>query len=309
MRQPLLVVGAARSGTTLVAQRLLGAHPDVHYWSEPAFVWRYGNAYRLHDMLGADDARPHVAARIRSAFESKVAERPDALLVEKTPANCLRMPFVLSVLPDARILHVVRDGRQVVRSAREEWAGRGGGALDSSQIRGLERRRRLAALVRRDIRWGERLLGPLSILELPAYLPRILGFLARQVFQSDVFPWGPRFPGIVRARWELGVLGAAALQWQLCVLLTRSVCSALGSARYREVAFERLQAQPEATLREIQSFAGLADGDDWLGKSLELLQPRSAHPATGLTAEEVAYVESIIGATLNELGYPMGGVP
>lgn len=305
MKSPLLVVGAARSGTTLVAERLLGAHPDVRYWSEPSFVWRYGNAYKLHDMLRVEDCTRHIRSRIRAAFEDQRRQRPEALLVEKTPANTFRMPFVLYVLPEARVLHVVRDGRQSTRSAREEWAGLGGSALDSAKIRQKSMFFRLASMIRRDLRLRERYVGPLSPLELPAYGPRAFSFLMRQMFHVSLLPWGARFPGMMRARRQLGLLEVAALQWHLSVQLTRSACAHLGPNQYREVTFERLQAEPESTLRAIREFSGLSPDANWLDRCLELLEPRPVDPAVGLTRNEIARVEAMIGTTLQELGYPL----
>jgi hypothetical protein len=42
-------------------------------------------------------------------------------LLEKTPENCLRLPFLLSVFPDAQILYLTRDGRDNVNSLIEGW--------------------------------------------------------------------------------------------------------------------------------------------------------------------------------------------
>jgi hypothetical protein len=307
MKSPLLVVGAARSGTTLIAERLLGSHPDVLYWSEPAFVWRYGNAYKLHDMIAEDDGSRHIRRSIREAFEAKAVERPDALLVEKTPGNSYRMAFVLSVLPEAKVLHVIRDGRQVARSAREEWAGRAGSALDSTDVRRLAGIRRLAALVGRDLRWRERCVGPLSIVELPAYVPRLLSFLLRQMLHVSWLPWGPRFPGILRTRWQLGPLGVAAVQWRLSVDLIRSACGELGPERYQEIRFEELQKSPERSLRTIQEFAGLEAHGDWMDRCLRLVKPRCVDPCAGLTDAEVTLVEDLIGEALAGAGYPRIG--
>lgn len=305
MKSPLLVVGAARSGTTLVAERLLGGHPDVLYWSEPAFVWRYGNAYRFHDMFCVDHCRPGIRRRIRSAFERKESERPHELLVEKSPANSYRMPFVLSVLPEARILHVVRDGRQVARSARAEWAGRGRTAYDSAAMRRLSSSRRIVAMIQRDLRWHERFIGPASPFELPAYLPRALGLLLRQTLHVSWFPWGPRFPGILRARRQLGALEVAALQWHLSVTLTKSACAHLGGTRYHEVAFERLQVAPRETLEEIREYAGLAPCEEWSRTSLALLKPRPVEASDGLSNDEIVRIEEMFGLTLEGLGYTL----
>jgi hypothetical protein len=42
-------------------------------------------------------------------------------LVEKTPENCLRLPFLLALFPDARVLFLTRDGRSNVHSLIEGW--------------------------------------------------------------------------------------------------------------------------------------------------------------------------------------------
>jgi len=49
--------------------------------------------------------------------------RPDTpvRLLEKTPENCLRLPFLLALWPDARVLYLTRDGRTNVNSLMEGW--------------------------------------------------------------------------------------------------------------------------------------------------------------------------------------------
>ena len=42
-------------------------------------------------------------------------------LLEKTPENCLRLPFLLDLFPDAQIIYLVRDGRNNINSLIEGW--------------------------------------------------------------------------------------------------------------------------------------------------------------------------------------------
>lgn len=42
-------------------------------------------------------------------------------LLEKTPENCLRLPFLYEIFPDARIIYIVRDGRANIYSLMEGW--------------------------------------------------------------------------------------------------------------------------------------------------------------------------------------------
>lgn len=42
-------------------------------------------------------------------------------LLEKTPENCLRLPFLLELFPDASVIYLTRDGRPNINSLMEGW--------------------------------------------------------------------------------------------------------------------------------------------------------------------------------------------
>ena len=67
LQRPIIVLGAGRSGTTALAE-VLRHHPDVAVWEEPKHIWRFGHAYRPHDVLTAADATPRVKRYIRDQF-------------------------------------------------------------------------------------------------------------------------------------------------------------------------------------------------------------------------------------------------
>jgi hypothetical protein len=108
-----LIVGCARSGTSILGE-LIAAHPAVRYVFEPHQVWEGAGP-------GVDDSHRltarHAIKSIRSSIRDWArAEQDGALLLEKTPRNALRVPFLRAVLPEARIIHIVRDGRDVACS-------------------------------------------------------------------------------------------------------------------------------------------------------------------------------------------------
>src|SRR5690606_4960518 len=111
-----------RSGTTWLGS-LLRELPGVAYWEEPRHVWVRGNASTGDDRLTSEEARPAVRRAVRRRFERYVRERGSDRLAEKTPSNCLRVPFVRAIFPDAKFLLVVRDGRSVLRSTGEIMDG------------------------------------------------------------------------------------------------------------------------------------------------------------------------------------------
>jgi hypothetical protein len=108
------VVGCARSGTSILGE-LIGAHPGVRYLFEAHTVWELGGdgeegSHRLTERHATAD----VAARIRAWFEEQRGGR--GLVVEKNPRNVLRIPYVAAIFPEARFVHIVRDGRDVACS-------------------------------------------------------------------------------------------------------------------------------------------------------------------------------------------------
>jgi hypothetical protein len=123
LNQPIFLIGAARSGTTFVG-RLLRLHPHVAYWIEPKYVWRYGNASAASDVRTAEEATPEVTRYIRGKFAGFARKAGKPRFAEKTPSNCLRVPFIHAVFPDGRFLHLTRDGRDAALSARNKWLSR-----------------------------------------------------------------------------------------------------------------------------------------------------------------------------------------
>ena len=74
--------------------------------------------------LVAADATPAVIAELRDSFfaalRDRAGRRPDAgarvRMLEKTPKNALRVPFLARVFPEARFIYLHRDPRLVLAS-------------------------------------------------------------------------------------------------------------------------------------------------------------------------------------------------
>jgi hypothetical protein len=109
-----LVMGCARSGTSILGE-LIGSHPDVKYKHEAHAAWnKAGLGENESHRLTAQHATPKVVRQIRKRFElEKGAAR---LFVEKCPRSVLRVPFIRAVFPEAKLIHIIRDGRDVACS-------------------------------------------------------------------------------------------------------------------------------------------------------------------------------------------------
>ncbi|NVJ97607.1 MAG: sulfotransferase [Alphaproteobacteria bacterium] len=113
---PVFIVGQPRTGTTLV-ERIITAHTDVASAGE---LQQFGMAIkRLAEM---SSPKPMTAEIVRKApdldmkalgdlyLETTRSVRPDALhFVDKLPVNYMYLPLIAAALPNAKIIHIVRD--------------------------------------------------------------------------------------------------------------------------------------------------------------------------------------------------------
>ena len=139
--QPLIIVSAPRAGSTLLFETL--AHfPDLWTIGEESHEIIEGIP-ALHpaahgyasNRLTAADATPTVKAQLQDRFARQLqdrqgrqlidlpmAEQPAQVrLLEKTPKNALRIPFLRALFPDARCLFLYRNPAENISSILEGW--------------------------------------------------------------------------------------------------------------------------------------------------------------------------------------------
>ena len=141
----VFVVGCPRSGTTLL-QRMLDAHPELVVTNDTHFIPRALRgeeshvplssvlvdrvvSYHRFGRLGVDEATARrlavgsstYAAYICRLYDQVAAQRDKPHAGEKTPDYVRHIPLLHELFPSAKILHIIRDGRDVALSALD-WA-------------------------------------------------------------------------------------------------------------------------------------------------------------------------------------------
>jgi hypothetical protein len=132
----LFLVGARRSGTNWL-HNLLTLHPRlVKVPSETHLLYTLSDlAPRFqHGLVGSANTgavflpREEMLDGFRDlcdrafAHQLRVYGGPDTILVERTPLHAQHLDMVGGVYPDAHVVHVVRDGRDVAASlSRQPW--------------------------------------------------------------------------------------------------------------------------------------------------------------------------------------------
>ncbi|MFY0687790.1 MAG: sulfotransferase [Cyclobacteriaceae bacterium] len=120
MKSPIFIIGAGRSGTNILRDCLTATNHFITWpCDEINLIFRHGNVQFPHDEFGVEQAKPKVINYIRKQFAKQSS--PSTITLEKTCANSLRIPFLLKVFPDARFIFLVRNGYDVVSSAKKRW--------------------------------------------------------------------------------------------------------------------------------------------------------------------------------------------
>lgn len=139
--RPVFLMGAPRSCSTLLFETL----------SRSAHLWSIGDESHqtieqfpvLNPLAEADSNRltaeplqgaigEELGRSLRRAFALQLRDRdglrpaPDATvrLLEKTPKNALRIPFLAAAFPDALFVHLVRDPKENIASIIDAWRSR-----------------------------------------------------------------------------------------------------------------------------------------------------------------------------------------
>lgn len=151
---PIFVVGSGRSGTTLLYTLMTG-HPDLAWISRltnryPRFPWlslasrwfsgvKYfrpdQEAVRVYDYCGssrlirerrvamtADDVTSDSKSCLGRIVHSHVKWMGKSRFINKNTSNCVRIPYLAAIFPDATFVHIIRNGFAVVNSLLHvEW--------------------------------------------------------------------------------------------------------------------------------------------------------------------------------------------
>lgn len=233
---PLIIIGAGRSGTNAMRDALVRLDGFATWpCDEINPIWRHGNLDHPDDEIPPQNATAVVRGYIRRAFRRiwRQQGRPD-FVVEKTCANALRVPFVDSVLPEARYIHIVRNGYDVVASARKRWRGE----LEMPGLRYFLAKARYAP--------------PSDFLHyaLSAIRTRLAVRIGRR---EHLESWGPRFAGIDMLS-NASVEELVARQWAACVTASDKAFTDIDPSRVFQVRYEDFTADAPGALSGIVSW-------------------------------------------------------
>jgi hypothetical protein len=242
------IVGSPRSGTTVLGE-VLDAHPQIAQWYEPYFIWGRHLDLRDTDIREAWEATSETKRFVRGEFEYFRDRSGKDLVAEKSPDHSFHVPLVHAVFPDARWIHILRDGRDVTLSIHKEWEKR------RRMVERNDYRLLLASartMIFRQRFWRHRLMAlHYEIRHTNVLKPRKI--LNKAKWRGEV-GWGPRFEGWRDVLKKNSTLRFNAYQWLHTVESARKGLSAIPNHRVMEIRYEDFISHPEAVLGKLFGF-------------------------------------------------------
>lgn len=231
---PIIVLGNTRSGTTVV-QNLIAAHPDVVAWYEPRNLWQYADPGRENDEFDAVDATDRVKRYIRRKFLAYQRRNGGRRIVEKTPVNILRIPYVHAIFPDATYLYIVRSPWSFISSVELKWQR-------TVSVRGLFWRFRSTP---------------------PSQLHHYIAKYVRQIWDKRILRrkylsvWGPRYEGISHDLATEDMITVVARQWSIPSRKAAEDLEQFPPGKVLSLRYEDLVEDPLNHLARIAEHCGL----------------------------------------------------
>lgn len=280
LKPPIILIGNYRSGTTLT-QRLFGLHPSVATWHEPRSVWRYADPGRPDDEADESDATEEVARYIRKRFLKYQSRHGGRQIMEKTPSNVLRVPFVHKIFPEAKYLYVTRNALSCISSAELKW--------QTKKTKTWSNLRRSLA----D--------APLS--QLHHYAGAFLNHMvARKLVKSKrVLVSGPQYKGMDQDLKKHGPLRVIARQWARGNRKAREDLARLGNVTsVYTFRYEDLIQDPASVLSRVFRHCELACDDSVIRAALTMIDPGRQEKWMKLDQDEL---RAIIPEIRDEMGF------
>lgn len=267
LKPPIFLFGNYRSGTT-ITQKLLGLHPDVVTWYEPRTLWRYPDPARSHDEFGDSDATEPVARYIRRRFLKYQLQHGNRRIMENTPSNVLRVPFVYKIFPEATYMFIVRNPLSCVSSMELKWK-------KAKTWRGLLRT-----------------LADTPPMQVPYYAGEFFKHMVLRKVQKQEYVsiYGPRYDGIDQDLKSRSKLQIAGRQWARGNRKAREDLARLGAGNVLTFRYEDLMQDTETVLRQIYNHCALACDDGIVRSARRMVDPGRQEKWLRLDKDELRMV-------------------
>jgi len=267
LKPPIILLGNTRSGTTIV-QKVMSFHPEISGWYEPNAIWLYADPSRIYDKFDEKDATEKVKNYIRKRFLKYQRKNGNHIILEKSPQNILRIPYVRAIFPEATYIYIVRNPFSFISSVEYKWQS-------TVTPRGIVRR-----------------LKDTPVSQLPYWVRRYISqqFQKRILRKKYLSVWGPRYDDIYKDLKTEKMLTVIARQWAVCSAEAEKALARFGNDPLLRLRYEDFVEHPIPYLEQICDHCGLQMTDSIVKAANELVKSDRQHKWQRFSLAELARI-------------------
>lgn len=234
-KKPIFIIGAGRSGTNILRD-VLTKLPNMITWpcDEINLVFRHGNRNLPHDEFDKNHVNKKARHYITKTFKQliKASNNVNSIIVEKTCANSLRIPFLNEIFPEAKYIFIYRNGYDVTASAIKRWQSSIGIKYLGQKIKYVPR------------------------FDIPFYTIIFIRNRLYQLFskKNEQKRWGPIYNGMDKDIKHLSIMEVAAKQWARCFEKAYADLQKLPNNKFISISYEEFVSDPYSSLERIKKW-------------------------------------------------------
>ena len=292
------IIGSPRSGTTILGE-IMDCHVDIVEWYEPYYVWEKHFNCKNSDIW--DSCNLNITAQnfIRNEYNIfRKKSKKNIILTKMSNRHLFNVKLIHEIFPNAKWIHVIRDGRDVILSIKKEWDKRNQRIKKNNfaeLIQTFNSRIRAQPFLRYKLMSvffemvSARSLNPLKYLNQSRWKGKA--------------GWGPRFKGWEEFLKTSSVLEFNAMQWVECIKAVKNVWGSLPEKNRLEIRYEDLIHSPKEVLNTILAFLSVSHNPDFFNIIPKLKRSNFNKWEKEFNYNQLKTIGPIIGNELINLGY------
>jgi hypothetical protein len=291
------ILGSPRSGTTIL-ENVLNCHPEIAEWYEPYYLWEHHFSCAESDVWPGEQLTEKVRAAIHREFRIFARKAGKPIVLDKYPYHAFNFLMIYRIFPDAKWIHILRDGRDVTLSLYKEWL------------------KRTAMVTNRDFK--QLFLTARDMLGRQRYFRHKLMAVSHEIRSNASFNpllylnksrwkgkagYGPRFTGWNEIMDQYSPLQFVAMQWVKSVEAVRANWAKLPEENRIEIRYEDFLNSPEEVLKEILQVLEVDCPFDFFRNIPNIKRNNFSKWGRGFSPFEISEFKPVLAPLLEELGY------
>jgi|TARA_B110000483_G_scaffold23312_1_gene27190 hypothetical protein len=270
--QPIIIIGSPRSGTNLLRNTLVQFN-KVCTWpfDEINFMWMKGHKINRDDELKVEDLSQKKINYLKHEFLKIALKNNSNIVVEKTCANSLRIPYIYKIFPNAKFICIHRDPIDAIDSIEKKWK-------EGRDINNFFKK----------IFWFNK-----------SYLIKFLIYnLSKKFFnlknRFDI--WGPKIKNLNKIINENNnLLSIAAYQWKRCFKLAQRDLKEINQDNVFSLKYEDFVENPHKWISKILIFMNVEYDDKIISRvSHKISRKNIGKGRNSLTENHILEIEKIL---------------